>query len=232
MATGLTTGSVTVDGQQRTYALFVPAGYNLATPYPLIFGWHGIGQSGSMLHGYFGVAEASAGQAILVYPDSLSSQPWEVTAAGRDVRLFDALVADVSGRYCIQPKRIFSGGFSMGGGMSHFLGCYRGNVLRAVAGAASIAASSTIDACTGEAAIWLAHGTADGTISFGQGARDFWLGRNGCSTTTQPATPSPCVAYSGCAADLPVHWCSIAGGSHVWPAFAGGGIWSFFDGFR
>jgi poly(3-hydroxybutyrate) depolymerase len=232
MATGLTSGSVTVDGQQRTYALFVPAGYNPATPYPLIFGWHGIGQSGSMAHEYLGVVEASAGQAILVYPDAPSSQPWEFTAAGKDVRFFDALVADVPGRYCIQPKRIFSAGFSMGGGLSHLLGCYRGNVLRAIAGSSAFATSSA-SGCTGEAAVWLAAGTADGSgISYSQPARDFWLGRNGCSTTTQAVTPSPCVAYSGCAADLPVHWCLIAGGMHVWPAFAGAGIWSFFDSFR
>jgi poly(3-hydroxybutyrate) depolymerase len=132
---------------------------------------------------------------------------------------------------------VFSTGHSFGAMMTNALGCYRGDVLRAiapVAGSPPNGGRGGAATCTGEVAAWLAHGENDTTVDYmksGIPSRDFWLTRNGCTMTSEPTTPSPCVAYQGCRDGLPVHWC-VHQNMHDWPSFAGAGIWAFFAGFN
>jgi hypothetical protein len=42
-----------------------------------------------------------------------------------------------------------------------------------------------------------------------------------------PVDPSPCVAYQGCAAGNPVHWCPHTG-AHTIPSFAAMAVSNFF----
>ena len=50
-----------------------------------------------------------------------------------DVAFARALVAQVSTTACIDPKRVYATGFSMGGGMAHYLACHAADVFAAVA---------------------------------------------------------------------------------------------------
>ncbi len=243
--------SIDVGGRSRTYVLSVPTSYVSSSPLPLIFAWHGLGGSGTMARQYFGIESASGGQAIFVYPDGLASGDagagWDLASDGIDVALFDALVTHISSNYCVDPNRIFSTGHSFGAMFTNALGCYRGDPLRAIApvagGPPGYGRQVT---CTGQVAAWIAHGQNDPTVQFSQGvaSRDFWIGRNGCSTTeTVTWDPQPaCVAYQGCQADLPVIWC-VHDEGHNWPNTrygcdggvcfdAGPAIWSFFASFR
>lgn len=61
-------------------------------------------------------------------------------------------------------------------------------------------------------------------------SRDFWVKANKCQQTSKPVDPSPCVAYDGCAPDLPVTFCSFSCG-HTVPPFAYDAIWKFFSQF-
>jgi poly(3-hydroxybutyrate) depolymerase len=83
--------------------------------------------------------------------------------------------------------------------------------------------------CVGQVAAWVTHGTADTVVGYdaGVGSKETWRTRNHCQTTSQPATPAPCVAYDGCDPGFPVHWCSWDGG-HTIPTFSAGAIWNFF----
>jgi polyhydroxybutyrate depolymerase len=78
-------------------------------------------------------------------------------------------------------------------------------------------------------AVWLAHGENDPTVAFATGvaSRDAWLRRDGCSATTETASPAECVDYTGCNEGLPVRWCVHQDG-HNWPDFAPQGMWDFF----
>jgi poly(3-hydroxybutyrate) depolymerase len=239
-ATGAQEKTITVDSTERTYVLFVPAGYTPDSRAALVFAWHGLGGSGALARRYFGIESRAGKGAIFVYPDGLATGQddktgWELTAKGRDVAFFDAMLAEVSHDYCVDSKRIFSTGHSFGAMMSNALGCFRGDVLRAIAPVAGMPPRGQAAGCTGEVATWIAHGENDATVDFmsgGVATRDFWLGRNGCSTTDSAATmPEPCVAYSGCKADLPVHWC-VHQDDHNWPNFAAAGIWAFFSSFQ
>jgi poly(3-hydroxybutyrate) depolymerase len=231
--------SITVAGTARAYVLSVPTSYSSATRYPLIFGWHGLGGNGMQSRQYFRVESSAANQAIFVYPTALPNtsgqNAWDLGASGVDVQLFDALVADVTGKYCVDNNRIFSTGHSYGGFFTNRLGCTRGNVLRAIAPVAGGPpfGGGTWGTCMGAVGAWMTHGDNDPTVEFTQGeaARDRFRMANGCATTTMPVDPMPCVAYDGCMPDLPVHWC-VHQDMHNWPSFAGLAIWNFFNTFK
>jgi polyhydroxybutyrate depolymerase len=54
-------------------------------------------------------------------------------------------------------------------------------------------------------------GTSDGLFDDARKARDYWRGANTCTSKTSAYDPSPCVQYSGCAADRPEVYCEIPG---------------------
>ena len=249
-ATGQLTGqTITVAGQPRTYALSVSTGYTGATPLALVLVWHGANIDGSLARTLFNLEAKSNGAAIFVYPDGLASGAWDVSSGSADFQLFEGLVSSLSSSYCIDPNRIFSTGHSTGAVMTNSLGCYYGDVLRAIAPASGTPPGTGGRAsCTGKVAALIAHGENDPLVPFSQGqaTRDFWLAQNGCTTQTVDWTPEPaCVEYQGCQTDLPVVWC-VHDEGHSWPSLTfgcdrdaggicfdgGSAIWSFFSSFH
>lgn len=232
-------GQIDVDGVARTFVLSVPEGYDPSVPTPLVFAWHGLGGNGNLARLYFGVEQSSAGAAIFVYPDGLAqasfggSTGWDLLPSGGDVAYFDALLAELDTGLCIDHERLFSTGHSFGGYFSNALGCFRADVLRAIA---PVAGGPPLGACQdARVAAWITHGSLDGVVPFdqGQSARDALLGRNACSDTTVEVPPEPCVTYDGCDADHPVVWCAhdlADQDGHSWPPFAADAIWTFFAG--
>ena len=248
--TGAATGAqtdlpITVAGQARTYVLSVPPGYTGSAPLALVFVWHGANLSGSLARTLFNLESKSGGAAIFVYPDGLAAGIWDVSSGSVDVQLFTALVTSLSANYCIDSKRIFSTGHSTGANMTTNLGCYYGDVLRAIAPVAGTAPGAGRTTCTGKVAALVAHGENDPLVPFAQGqaTRDFYISQNGCTTQTATWAPEPaCVEYQGCQADLPVVWC-VHDGGHAWPSLSygcdggtcidgGSAIWAFFSSFH
>jgi len=232
--TGVQERTLTVAGTERTFVLSVPTGYDASTSLPLVFAWHGLGGDGAMARMYFRIENESGGGAIFAYPDGLPNDSgqaaWDLSDTGGDVAYFDALLTALSAEYCVDATRVFSTGHSFGGFFTNRLGCSRASVLLAVAPVAGGPPFGGPGAtCTPAVAAWIAHGDNDETVDFsmGEDARDTYLAANACGTTTVAAEPSPCVAYEGCAAGRPVHWCVHQDG-HNWPSFAAAGIWSFF----
>ncbi len=235
---GVIDGEITVAGTDRTYVLSVPTSYDPEVPLALVFAWHGRGSTAEQARAYYGVEEAAAGAAIVVYPQGLpvsslgNDTGWELTANGRDLALYDALLARLTADYCVDPARIFSTGHSFGGYLSNELACLRGDSVRAIA---AVASGGPFNLCTSDgSAVWLAHGTLDSVVPFEQGvaSRDHWREANGCSDATEPVDPSPCVRYQSCDAGRPLIWCQHddpAFAGHTWPSFATTGIWAFFD---
>jgi len=223
--------TLVVSGVSRSYVLAVPAGYDRSRAYPLVFGFHGLGGSGAQAQLYFGLQQATQGQAILVYPDATgSTRAWGITgsAASADLAFFDELVRSVSSSLCVDRNKIFAAGHSMGGYFSNTLGCARGNTLRAIA---PVAGGGPYVGCdNGKVAAWLMASRDDPTVSYsaGEASRNHWLGKNSCAASTRPVGPSACVAYDGCDPAHPVHWCLERTGGHSWPSYAGQAIWSFF----
>ena len=250
-ATGLQTGqTITVAGQTRTYVLSVPTGYTGTTPLALVLVWHGANLSGSLAQSLFNLESKSNGAAIFVYPDGLpigGMTNWDLSSGSADFQFFKDLVTYVTSNYCVDSNRIFSTGHSTGAMMTNDLGCYYGDMLRAVAPVSGMppATGGRTTTCVGKVAALIAHGENDTMVPFSQGqaTRDFFVSQNGCSTQTAPWAPDTiCVEYQGCQPDLPVVWC-VHDEGHSWPnltwgcdggiCFDGGSaIWAFFSSFH
>ena len=151
---GFTERTWTVDGVKRTALVRVPA--DPKAPAAVVFCWHGHGgNSAQSVRGWdFDKADTTS---ILVYPQGLPTvsplvdkegrrSGWQ-SAVGdggdRDIKLFDAILADLKKERSVNERRIYSMGHSNGAAFSYVLWQARPDVLAAVG---SVAGSLTIKA--------------------------------------------------------------------------------------
>ena len=140
---GLDQSGVRVDlnvaGESRSFKLSTPDDYDANTAYPLMFAWHGLGGNGSYARSIFGFQANAHTEAIVVYPDALPLElfggvpGWDLAEDGYDLAYFDALYTHLTDHLCVDTDQVFSTGHSFGGYMSNTLGCYRSDVLNAIA---------------------------------------------------------------------------------------------------
>jgi polyhydroxybutyrate depolymerase len=233
---GLVEGTLTVDGTERTYEYYVTGGYAPNTPVPLVFGFHGNGGTGqqSASFGIQDAAESAGGNGVFFFPNGVAQNGgvgWAMSANGMDVEYFDAMVEYAKNEFCIDENRIFVAGFSWGCDFGNALGCYRGDVIRAVQ---CYSGAFYSNGCTNEVPAYrTSYSTPDGTDAYSEdelvGAVEHYQTAHGCSATTQASTPSPCLAYDGCA--KPVIYCAYPNLGHSLPQTAGADTWAFFSSF-
>ena len=141
----------TIDGTAREALVCVPDGAK-EKPAPLVFVFHGHGGTmNAMLRRY--QLQQLWPEAIVVYPQGLNTpgrltdpegkKPgWQHSAGhmeDRDLKFFDAMLADLKKDYKVDVKRIYSTGHSNGGGYTYLLWAERGDVFAAVAPTAAAA---------------------------------------------------------------------------------------------
>jgi len=218
---------ISIQNQARKYHLRVPANYNSERAYPLIFLYHGYGGNG--LIGGLGIEHFAKDNAIIASADGLD-KTWSDATTANDLQFFDNMLETIATNYCIDRRRIFSYGFSMGGYFTNLLSCERGDVLRANAAIASWPRGND---CKDKVAAWFMHDTDDDAIKIAQGiaARDRAIAQNGCSQDTIEIE-NGCREYQNCQ-DVPVVWCQTSGFGHnirgdVAPAI----VWQFFERFK
>jgi len=243
-----------VQGKTAHYILTVPAKYDPMNAYPLGFGFHGHGQTGSVCYGgasCSGYQATMKDVAVMVYPTTLSpSGGWEAAGAGEreiNVAYFAALLAKVEDTYCINPTKVLAAGTSSGASFTNILGCRFADKLAAVAPVDGTAPASMGETnCKGPVAAILIHGFRDPHVPFPEGekARDYYRSQDHCTSTAIPpvaqihasvmATPEThgCAVYQGCDQGFPVTWCEHSEGgydgtTHGWPLFGGQAIWDF-----
>ena len=230
----VTTGehTITSAGVERVYYLKLPDTYDSDTSYPLIFAFHGFtGNYTFFSQGYYDLQDVVGDNAILVYPNALERNgetQWDYEA---DMVFFDDLYAELEATLCFDTRKVFAVGHSNGAGMTHTLGCKRGNILRAIAPVAG--SFSDYAGCTGQVAVLMTHGSNDPVMPIGQTipTREYWIAINGCSSDagqTEPGMDPACVSYADCDPAYPVQFCEHSEG-HDWPDFAGNVILDFFS---
>ncbi len=139
-----------VDGVQRTALIYsLPAAKTNAAP--VVFVFHGHGGNARNAERSFHI-ETEWPEAIVVYMQGLPTvgqltdpkgerSGWQSVAGGnddRDLKFFDAVLAQLKQDYKVDASHIFSTGHSNGGGFTYLLWLTRGDVLAAVAPCAAL----------------------------------------------------------------------------------------------
>ena len=250
---------VAVDTYTGIYIVSLPAQYDRTKPYALGFGFHGRDQTHTQCRDSTckGFQSVMKDQAVLVYMKALRKPVdsplggWESsTERDGNAKFFELVLAQVKADYCVDERRVFVAGTSSGASFSNLLGCRYGDKLLAVAPVSGSLPEN--QNCKGAPAALVIHGIDDSHVPFasGQMARDNYLQRSQCTSTTVPllsdmhadvrakrdAMPSvqvaECVDYQGCRASSPVRWCEHSYGgydntTHGWPPVGGQMIWDF-----
>lgn len=233
--------TISVKGVNRSYILHVPSGYKGTTAVPLVVDFHPIGGSATAEEGaspYKAVADADG--AITVYPNGLQSpnlgQAWNVQGCcttADDTAFARALVAETKKLACINPKRVYAVGFSMGGGMTHYSACHLADIFAATAPAAFDLLKQNVDACKPVRPITMVifRSTGDGVVSYNGAhsamvtgmAIDFlgakqtaakWAEFDKCTGSPSAEDANGCSTYSSCADGVQVTLCTKQGGGH------------------
>lgn len=222
--------SLEVNGKTRTFYVQLPDGYDTNTAYPVVFLYHPLSGTGEMAMGIYRI-QPEFPDAIYIGPDGIENG-WG-NAGGEDEAFTRAMLDYLETEYCVDASRVFATGFSYGGSMSFTAACNMSDIFRgigAMAGAPISGATCERQQPQRRVAIWATHGTDDTAlpITMAEPMVEALREYNGCSATTVPVEPSPCVAYEGCDDGYPVVWCPREGDPHAIPGFAASAIADFF----
>jgi len=213
--------NLTVDGNGRSFIIYLPTGYNNAGKMSMIFAIHG--GSGTP-EGMINIANfktiADREKVVLVYPAGIQNnwndgRPTTSNQLGiNDVSFFNQMCDYMMSNYSVDGTKIYATGISNGGFMSSRLGCELSNRIAAIAvDAATIEATTIAANCNPgrPVPVIYIHGTLDpfvpfmgGTVSPGAGgtvishfqAIDKWVAINGCNSIPT-VTDLPDIANDG-----------------------------------
>ncbi len=235
--------SFVVDGVYRNFNIYLPAGYNASTAYPLVLNLHGYGMNASLEELYSEMdASADANGYIVVYPNGISNywNSWGPAGAtyADDVKFLTQMIDTISAHYHINPKRVYSCGLSNGGYMTYTLACNLANKLAAIASVSGTMSNYTYSTCNPARKIPVMHihGTADPIVPYATGAANsigveqtvaFWRDTDACAnisdTTYLPNTnltdssTVDVIRYQNCPSNNEVLFYKIINGGHTWP---------------
>jgi polyhydroxybutyrate depolymerase len=129
---------ITVDGTTRNYRLVVP--HTLPKPAPIVFAFHGIGDSTESMANYCRLDRlASRNGFVLVYLAARKSMWATLNAnshnldANADVRFFDQLLIQLSKHHEIDRDRVYAVGMSNGASFVQLLAVARSKEIAAIA---------------------------------------------------------------------------------------------------
>jgi polyhydroxybutyrate depolymerase len=219
----------------RTAQLHLPPRIRAGRAVPLVVAFHGAGSNGPQFAIDSGLSEEGDqfGFAVL-YPSALGHQ-WAITAAKqRDVRFVSDLLDRVEAIACIDRRRVYATGVSIGAGMAARVGC---ELSERTAGLVLVSGGyRALPACHPDRPVSILeiHGTADSTVPYsGQGPGNLgavlpymagWAARDQCAprpTKRTVAVHTVLYRWSGCASGALVEHLRIYGSGHGLPNAAG-----------
>jgi polyhydroxybutyrate depolymerase len=232
---------IQVGGTSRSYIMHVPQSYDGKTPMPMVIDWHplfGSMDGERMLSGYAALGDKEG--FITLFPQGIDSS-WNFgpcCTRSRDVDDFGfakAMVERMRTEGCIDTKRIYSVGYSNGGGMSLYLACRFADIFAAIAPAAFDLVQESEAPCNPSRPITVMsfRGTADPIVLYqahestpptpyplnpihflgAEGTFKRFAELNKCSG--EPAQGSAgCQTYKECADGVEVTLCTTQGGGH------------------
>jgi polyhydroxybutyrate depolymerase len=240
-------GSVQVGDTTRTYVVRVPASYAGTSPVPLVLDFHALAGSPSgeaQNSGYRELAELEG--FIVAWPQGIDDA-WNIgpccttSRTVDDVGFAKALVQKLEQEACIDPKRVYAVGFSMGGGMALYLGCNAADVFAGIAPSAFDLLVDSEAPCqpTRPVTEIAFRGTADTVVPYDGGATkppnglnvtvtflgavgtfQKWAALDQCTDSPSAANANGCSTYAACQGGTQVTLCTTQGGNQAWGSAA------------
>jgi polyhydroxybutyrate depolymerase len=238
--------SISHDGIQRDYILYIPELYDGNTTVPLVLNFHGFGSSASqqMFYGDFRDIADTEGF-LLVHPEGttfIGNQFWNVGFPGLssnidDVGFTEALIDELATLYAIDLDRVYATGMSNGGFMSFLLACQLSEKIAAVASVTGSMTQDTFDDCNAQhpTPVLQIHGTEDDVVLYNENnlslpipdVISYWVDHNNCETTPTTTTLPDVDVSDGSTIEHSVYedgdngvtteHMKVIGGGHTWP---------------
>ena len=204
---GLSSQSVMVEGDQRSYDLYVPAAAARGKLLPLMIVLHGSGADGETVRRMSHLDDmAEKRRFIVVFPNGTSGMfgmhsDWNAgmccgTASERntnDIAFIHQLIAALPRSLPIDTNRVYVAGFSDGARMAYHVGC---DLSEEVAAIGVISGSLVDSTCHPSRAVPMIafHGTDDHDVGFGEEVPVAMSVSVGLDADTLPRSLSPSVA--------------------------------------
>ena len=239
---GNTTIQIQNAGVMRSYILHVPSSYKGDKAVPLVLYFHPLLTDAATAQRSSGFTALSDKEGFIVaYPDGQESAAWNVGPCCTQSREVDdkgfarAVVKDLQSKLCVDSKRVYAAGFSMGAGMAHYLGCEAADVFAAIAtGSFDLFKENTCKPARpisvisfrsmSDAIVPYEGGVKQSAPNGFQGVHTF-LGAEGTfakwseldmCTDTPVDEGGGCKTHKACAQGVEVTLCTVGGG-HTWP---------------
>jgi polyhydroxybutyrate depolymerase len=242
LAPGDTDGTVAVGATTRSYVVHLPANYAGTSPVPLVLDFHtlaGTPTEEAADSGYRELAEQEG--FIVAWPQGID-QAWNIGPCCTNSRDVDdvgfarALVQQLQGEACIDPKRVYATGVAMGGGMAYHLACNAADLVAGIAPSAFDLLTDSEQPCQPVRPVTEIsfRGTADALVPYDGGAVqapngvatiDFlgaastfqrWAELDQCTGSPGESDSNGCSTYSTCAGGVEVTLCTTQGGGMAW----------------
>lgn len=240
------THSIKVDGQDRSYTLFIPKSVRTDHSAPLVVMLHGaLGTSEQAETTYNWDDKASEKNFIVAYPEGLN-RSWVVSEGCcgpslkkdvSDVKFIEQMIADIKRLHAIDERRLYATGISNGGALAYRLACDATTFA-----AVGVVASTLLGDCPSPSPVSVMHihGLADETFPYeggggrrnndGQGDRPAdtrgpsipelmskWRGIDACEPSAITSEGVVTKSISKCDDAKAVELITIAGAGHQWP---------------
>ncbi len=230
---------IMVDGR-KVIVKFPNGNFTGDKPVPMLINYHQIfGSAADWVNDSKIGKVALADGAISIYPDGLETpggqlgQAWNVGPCCTDANdtLFTRnIIKELTAQACVDPKRVYVAGWSMGGGMANYAGCVLADVVAAGASSAFDLTKEVLDAGQCNPArpypILNFRSTNDGVVNYNGGFSQIvsgkpltflgaketfkkWAELDGCTGEPKQNTPSAgCETYDSCQGGAKVVLCS------------------------
>lgn len=238
-----TNGTISWDGLNRDYIVYLPSTYTPGSSLPLVFVLHGFTQTANTIMtvtDFNAVAETN--NFIAVYPQGVNNG-WNTNtglpggSTADDVGFIGVLIDEMHALYSADTNRVYSCGFSAGGYMSHRLACESSRCFAAIASVSGTMTNNAFNDCapSKNMPVMQIHGTSDAVVNYNGGfggksvddVVNLWVNNNGCPAspittalpdlnTTDGSTVEQNV-FTPCNDSANVILLKVIGGGHQWP---------------
>jgi polyhydroxybutyrate depolymerase len=236
--------STTLYVDNRKVIVTFPNGYTGDKPVPMLVNFHPIQGSADGWSGQSQIAQKALADGVInVFPDGaahpgmfgMQGQAWNVGPCctdANDTSFARHIVEKMVQEACVDPTRVYAAGFSMGGGMSNFVGCFLADIFAAAAPSAFDLAKEIVDGglCNPVRPFPILNlrGRRDGTVSYDGGLSSVVTGKpitfmgaennfqewakmdqcTGNPTQSNTSGGGECKIYENCAGGAKVGLCS------------------------